>query len=38
MNKLDLTDALKKETELTKSKAAAVVDLVFGIGGSDYGK
>ena len=26
MNKLDLTVALKKETELTKSDAAAVVD------------
>ena len=29
MNKLDLTVALKKETELTKSDAAAVVDLFF---------
>ena len=29
MNKLDLTVALKNETELTKSEAAAVVDLFF---------
>ncbi len=29
MNKLDLTVALKKETKLTKSEAAAVVDLFF---------
>ena len=29
MNKLDLTAALKNETELTKSEAAAVVDLFF---------
>ena len=29
MNKLDLTTALKNETELTKSEAAAVVDLFF---------
>ena len=29
MNKLDLTVALKKETELTKSEAAAIVDLFF---------
>ncbi len=29
MNKLDLTVALKNEAELTKSEAAAVVDLFF---------
>ena len=29
MNKLDLTAALKNKTELTKSEAAAVVDLFF---------
>ena len=29
MNKLDLTIALKNETELTKSETAAVVDLFF---------
>jgi integration host factor subunit beta len=29
MNKLDLTAALKNEAELTKSEAAAVVDLFF---------
>ena len=29
MNKLDLIAALKNETELTKSEAAAVVDLFF---------
>ena len=29
MNKLDLTVALKNETELTKFEAAAVVDLFF---------
>ncbi len=29
MNKLDLTAALKNEAELTKSEAAAVVDLLF---------
>jgi len=29
MNKLDLTAALKNEAELTKSDAAAVVDLFF---------
>ena len=29
MNKLDLTTSLKNETELTKSEAAAVVDLFF---------
>jgi integration host factor subunit beta len=29
MNKLDLTVALKNETDLTKSEAAAVVDLFF---------
>jgi integration host factor subunit beta len=29
MNKLDLTVALKSEAELTKSEAAAVVDLFF---------
>jgi len=29
MNKLDLTVTLKNETELTKSEAAAVVDLFF---------
>ena len=29
MNKLDLTAALKNETELTKSEAAAIVDLFF---------
>ncbi len=29
MNKLDLTTALKNEAELTKSEAAAVVDLFF---------
>ena len=29
MNKLDLTAALKIEAELTKSEAAAVVDLFF---------
>jgi integration host factor subunit beta len=29
MNKLDLIAALKNEAELTKSKAAAVVDLFF---------
>lgn len=29
MNKLDLTVALKNETELTKSEAASVVDLFF---------
>jgi integration host factor subunit beta len=29
MNKLDLTDTLKNEAELTKSEAAAVVDLFF---------
>ena len=29
MNKMDLTVALKNETELTKSEAAAVVDLFF---------
>ena len=29
MNKLDLTVALKNETELTKSEAAAVVGLFF---------
>ncbi len=29
MNKMDLTVALKNEAELTKSEAAAVVDLFF---------
>jgi len=29
MNKLDLTVALKNKAELTKSEAAAVVDLFF---------
>ena len=29
MNKLDLTVALKNEAELTKSEAAAIVDLFF---------
>ena len=29
MNKLDLTAALKNKTKLTKSEAAAVVDLFF---------
>jgi integration host factor subunit beta len=29
MNKLDLTTALKNEAELTKSEAAAVLDLLF---------
>ena len=29
MNKLDLIAALKNETEITKSEAAAVVDLFF---------
>jgi integration host factor subunit beta len=29
MNKLDLTAALKNEVEITKSEAAAVVDLFF---------
>jgi integration host factor subunit beta len=29
MNKLDLTVALKNDTELTKSEAATVVDLFF---------
>ena len=29
MNKLDLTAALKNETELTKSEAATIVDLFF---------
>ncbi len=30
MNKLDLVEALRKETGLTKAKAAQVVDVFFG--------